>query len=146
LLVQTYFFAKGDLRPGLFAVLAASGTDLRHEPALADAATKRPESALLRYLVLGASDGYRYLLRRAPVHLAGGVAPADPLLGRLALARELTARWDASMPRWVGPLERRTDVARTLAFVHDNRDSVLGWALLLHMQQRGGHREQDYLG
>jgi tetratricopeptide (TPR) repeat protein len=146
LLVQTHFFAKGDLRPGLFAVLASSGADLRHESALAEAATNRPESALLRYLVLGASDGYHYLLRRAPVHLAGGVAPADTFLGRLALARELTARWDVPPPRWVGPLERRTDVARTLAFVHDNRDSVLGWALLLHMQQRGRSREEDYLG
>ncbi len=146
LLVQTHFFDKGDLRPGLFAILAASGVELRHESAWQKLLAQKPDSALVRYLALAASHPYDYLLRRVPVNLTGAVAPADTFLGRLAIARELTTRWQEPPTRWIGSLNRRTDAARTLAFVHDNRDTVLGWAMLVQMQQRGGHRTQDYLG
>ncbi len=145
-LLWTHFFGKGDLRPGLFTILAATGVDLGGDSALPSLIERKPDSPLVRYLALGSSRTYGYLLQRGPVSLAGSVAPPDTFLGRLAVARELTARWQATPARWVGPLQRRTDVARTLAFVHDNRESVLGWAMLVQMQQRGGHRSQDYLG
>ena len=157
LLVRTHFFDKGDLRPGLFTILTASGADLRYEPALQTAvgqAASLPAdsnrlaaypTSLLRYFALGASGGYDFLLRRGPVHLAQAVAPPDMFLGRLAATRELTTRWQAAPPRWIGSLQRRTDFARTLAFIHDNRDSVLGWALLVQTQQRGSHHNREYL-
>ncbi len=146
LLVRTNFFEKGDLRPGLFTILAASGVDLRHEPALQTVIGQQADSPLVRYFALGSSAGYDYLLRRGPVNFASAVAPKDTFLGRLAVARDLTIRWQESPLRWIGKAQRRTDVARTLAFVHDNRDSVLGWALLLHMQRSGSYQHEDYRG
>jgi ferric-dicitrate binding protein FerR (iron transport regulator) len=145
-LLWTHFFSKGDLRPGLFTILAATGADLGGDSALQTLIERKPDSPLVRYFALGSNRTYAFLLQRGPVHFAGSVAPPDTFLGRLALARELTERWQAPRARWVGPLQRRSDAARTLAFVHNNRDSVLGWAMLVQMQQRGGHHPEDYRG
>ena len=142
-LVRTHFLDRGDRRPGLFTLLAACGADLGGETAFDKLLADSPGSPLIRYLALGASNGYRVIRNRMPVNLGTAVAPKDTFLGRLAIARDLAGRWNKDVPWWLRSAERRVDSARTLAFVHDNRDSVLGWALLTWMQDR---RSAEYVG
>src|SRR5262249_54591714 len=107
--VRQCFNDRGDLRLGLFVVLAAGGRDVPREPAFEHHLTGRTEP-LARYLALQSSDGYRAVQSRFPLNWGGKAAP-EGLLHNLATFRDLTTRWQREPWFGTGAAVRPGDLA-----------------------------------
>jgi ferric-dicitrate binding protein FerR (iron transport regulator) len=134
LVFRDCFAASGDVRPGLFPVLAACGVKVCEEPAFQEYFSRHKDDPLARYFAVLGNRAYDALHGRLLLDLGGAVAPADSFLGRLAEFRDLRTRWTADPSRWVRGLAHRGDAGRMLDFVRRNRDNALGRAMLLFME------------
>jgi ferric-dicitrate binding protein FerR (iron transport regulator) len=136
LVFRNCFAANGDLRSGLFTILASYGVAVCEEPAFAKYLAGHKDEPLARYLAIHGNKAYESLHRRLLLDLGGKVGPADSFLGRLAEFHDLETRWSADPSRWLRGWAHRGDAARMLDYVHRNRDNALGRAMLTVLENR----------
>jgi predicted Zn-dependent protease len=133
------FAERGDLRLGLFTLLAAAGVDLEREPAFRQRLPQGGNDPLLAYLALHSSHLYRWAQGQLPLNLGRDIGPKGSFLQNLAEFHDLARRWDRQDSSWARYLARATDRRAALGFISRHRQSVLGWALLAHVQAEGRH-------
>ncbi len=136
LIFRDCFAAHGDVRRGLFTLLAAAGANVCTEPAFQAYLSDHKDDPLARYFALLGNAGYDFVHGWTRTDLGAKVGPADSFLGRLAAFHDLETRWQSGPSVWVDAVLRRADEERTFDFIRRNRDNVLGWALQIHVQNQ----------
>ncbi len=136
LVVRDCFLARGDSRPGLFALLLASGFEPGANAECFAAMKTQVDQPIVRYMLLHGNEPYHALQRRWPLNWATTVGAPDSFLRRLAEFDDLTWR----DPVYLSPSFRTRaileDQKRYTDFIARNSKNVLGWALLNHVQDR----------
>jgi predicted Zn-dependent protease len=136
LVVRDCFLAHGDSRPGLFALLLASGFEPDADAECFAAMKTQVDQPIVRYVILHGNGLYHTLQKCWPLNWATAVGKPDSFLRRLAEFDDLTWR----DPQYVSPFfrarARLVDRARYADFITRNSKNVLGWALLNHVQDR----------
>jgi hypothetical protein len=136
LVVRDCFLARGDNRPGLFAILLASGFEPGADADCFAAMKTKVDQPIVRYVLLHGNEPYHALQKRWPLNWATRVGTPGSFLRRLAEFDDLTWRDPLNAPSMFRTRASLEDQKRYADFIARNSNNALGWALLNHVQAR----------
>ena len=132
-------FVARDQKPlGMYVLLAALGQNLDSQHL--DVVGEHPDAPLAQYLALHTSPVLR---QHASQWAVQSQSWRDGFLGHFATAHALLQRWSDKRIEKLAPMALKAERAKALAFVAKNRDSELGWDLLMKVQERTPTDDRD---
>jgi ferric-dicitrate binding protein FerR (iron transport regulator) len=141
--MQNCFLERDDLRPGLLVLLAASGMEVGQQDWFLRFVEANAGSSVVRYFGVLHNPLYRQFRTTFPGELTRGVGPAGSFLRRLARFHELFDRWQTRGLVW--DLTRREHMAEALAFIAEDRESILSRTMLVRMQAHNQLLADDWV-
>ncbi len=128
LIFRDCFATHGDVRRGLFTLLAAAGANVCTEPAFQAYLPDHKDDPLARYFALLGNGAYDLFHRGAGLDLGAHVGPADGFVGRLAAFRDLEMRLAVPGTHRRGSMRscKRPMKCRTLDFIPPQPRQRLG--------------------